>query len=137
MKEISGAKKINAVSWCIGGTMLATTMSVLASKRKKPIATATFFTTLLDFSDPGELGVFIDESQVQQHEHKLKEGGVMPGKQLASTFAMLRANDLVWSYVVNNYLKGKTPPPGFAKLFSKYILRKYHVVLNFVVLSLI
>jgi len=111
VKEISGAKKINAVSWCIGGTMLATTMSVLASKRKKPIATATFFTTLLDFSDPGELGVFIDESQVQQHEHKLKEGGVMPGKQLASTFAMLRANDLVWSYVVNNYLKGKTPPP--------------------------
>lgn len=111
VKEISAAKKINAVAWCIGGTMLATTMSVLASKRKKPIATATFFTTLLDFSDPGELGVFIDESQVKQHEHKLKDGGVMPGKQLATTFAMLRANDLVWSYVVNNYLKGKTPPP--------------------------
>ena len=111
VKEISGAKKINAVSWCIGGTMLATTMAVLAAKRKKPIASATFFTTLLDFSDPGELGVFIDESQVQQHEHKLKEGGVMPGKQLATTFAMLRANDLIWSYVVNNYLKGKTPPP--------------------------
>ena len=111
VKEISGAKKINAVAWCIGGTMLATTMGVLAAKRKKPIASATFFTTLLDFSDPGELGVFIDESQVNQHEHKLKKGGVMPGKQLASTFAMLRANDLVWSYVVNNYLKGKTPPP--------------------------
>jgi len=111
VQNISGAKKINAVAWCIGGTMLATTMSVLASKRKKPIACATFFTTLLDFSDPGELGVFIDESQVKQHEYKLKEGGVMPGKQLASTFAMLRANDLIWSYVVNNYLKGKTPPP--------------------------
>ncbi|MEW4983186.1 MAG: class I poly(R)-hydroxyalkanoic acid synthase [Cycloclasticus sp.] len=111
VKEISNAKKINGVAWCIGGTMLATTMAVLATKRKKPFATATFFTTLLDFSDPGELGVFIDESQVQQHEHKLKEGGVMPGKQLASTFAMLRANDLIWSYVVNNYLKGKTPPP--------------------------
>jgi polyhydroxyalkanoate synthase len=111
VKNISGAKKMNAVAWCIGGTMLATTMSVLAAKRKKPIASATFFTTLLDFSDPGELGVFIDESQVKQHEHKLKEGGIMPGKQLASTFAMLRANDLIWSYVVNNYLKGKTPPP--------------------------
>ncbi|MBV1913255.1 MAG: class I poly(R)-hydroxyalkanoic acid synthase [Cycloclasticus sp.] len=111
VKAISGAKKINGVSWCIGGTMLATTMAVLATKRKKPFATVTFFTTLLDFSDPGELGVFIDESQVQQFEHKLKEGGVMPGKQLASTFAMLRANDLIWSYVVNNYLKGKTPPP--------------------------
>ena len=111
VKAISGAKKINAVAWCIGGTMLATTLSVLAAQRKKPIASATFFTTLLDYSDPGELGVFIDESQVKQHEHKLKEGGVMPGKQLASTFAMLRANDLIWSYVVNNYLKGKTPPP--------------------------
>lgn len=111
VRKISGAKKINAVAWCIGGTLLATTMAVLAAKRKKPVASATFFTTLLDFSDPGELGVFIDESQVRQHEHKLSEGGVMPGKQLAKTFAMLRANDLIWSYVVNNYLKGKTPPP--------------------------
>ncbi len=111
VKKISGAKKINGVSWCIGGTILATTMAVLAAKRKKPFNSATFFTTLLDFSDPGELGVFIDESQVNQHEHKLAEGGVMPGKQLATTFSMLRANDLVWNYVVNNYLKGKTPPP--------------------------
>ncbi|MEH6503216.1 MAG: class I poly(R)-hydroxyalkanoic acid synthase [Cycloclasticus sp.] len=111
VKAISGAKKINAVAWCIGGTMLATTMAVLATKRKKPIASVTFITTLLDFSDPGELGVFIDESQVKQYEHKLAEGGIMPGKQMASTFSMLRANDLIWSYVVNNYLKGKTPPP--------------------------
>jgi len=111
VKAISSASKINAVAWCIGGTMLATAMSVLASKRKKPFASVTFFTTLLDFSDPGELGVFIDESQVNQHEHNLAKGGVMPGKQMATTFAMLRANDLIWSYVVNNYLKGKTPPP--------------------------
>ncbi len=111
VKAISGSKKINAVSWCIGGTMLATTIAVLAAKRKKPFASATFFTTLLDFSDPGDLGVFIDESQVNQHEYKLADGGVMPGKQLATTFSMLRANDLVWNYVVNNYLKGKTPPP--------------------------
>ncbi|MBC8210330.1 MAG: class I poly(R)-hydroxyalkanoic acid synthase [Gammaproteobacteria bacterium] len=111
VKSITGAKKINAVSWCIGGTILATTIAVLAAKRKKPFASATFFTTLLDFSDPGELGVFIDESQVNQQEHKLKQGGVLPGKQLAQTFAMLRANDLIWSYVVSNYLKGKTPPP--------------------------
>ncbi|MET0025675.1 MAG: class I poly(R)-hydroxyalkanoic acid synthase [Sedimenticola sp.] len=111
VKKITGAKKINGVAWCIGGTLLATTMAVLAAKRKKPFASATFFTTLLDFSDPGELGVFIDESQVNQHEHKLAGGGVMPGKQLATTFAMLRANDLIWNYVVNNYLKGRTPPP--------------------------
>ncbi|HIJ95108.1 MAG TPA: class I poly(R)-hydroxyalkanoic acid synthase [Desulfuromonadales bacterium] len=111
VKKITGAKKINGVAWCIGGTMLATTIAVLAAKNKKPFASATFFTTLLDFSDPGELRVFIDESQVKQFEEKLKNGGVMPGKQLATTFAMLRANDLIWSYVVNNYLKGKTPPP--------------------------
>ena len=111
VKSITGAKKVNAVAWCIGGTLLATTMAVLAAKRKKPIASATFFTTLLDFSDPGELGIFIDESQMASQEQKLKESGVLPGKKLASTFAMLRANDLVWSYVVNNYLKGKTPPP--------------------------
>jgi polyhydroxyalkanoate synthase len=111
VRKITGAKKINGVAWCIGGTMLATTIAVLAAKNKKPFASATFFTTLLDFSDPGELKVFIDESQVMQHEKKLKNGGVMPGKQLASTFAMLRANDLIWNYVVNNYLKGKTPPP--------------------------
>ena len=111
VRNINGAKKINGVTWCIGGTLLATTMAVLAAKRKKPFATATFFTTLLDFSDPGELSVFIDEYQVQQHENKLKSGGVLPGKQLATTFAMLRANDLIWNYVVNNYLKGKTPLP--------------------------
>ncbi len=111
VKKITGAKKINGVSWCIGGTLLATTIAVLAAKRKKPFATATFFTTLLDFSDPGELGVFIDESQVNQHEHRLSEGGVMPGKQLATTFSMLRANDLIWNYVINNYHKGRTPPP--------------------------
>jgi len=111
VKKITGAKKINGVSWCIGGTLMATTMAVLAAKRKKPFASMTFLTTLLDFSDPGELGVFIDESQVRQHEHKLAKGGVMPGKQMASTFSMLRANDLIWNYVVNNYMKGKTPPP--------------------------
>ena len=111
VQHITGAKKINGVAWCIGGTMLATTIAVLAAKGKKPFASATFFTTLLDFSDPGDLGVFIDESQVKQHEDKLKAGGVMPGQQLATTFAMLRANDLIWNYVVNNYLKGKTPPP--------------------------
>ena len=111
VRKITGAKKINGVSWCIGGTLIATTMAVLAAKRKKPFASMTFLTTLLDFSDPGELGVFIDESQVRAHEHKLAKGGVMPGKQMASTFSMLRANDLIWNYVVNNYMKGQTPPP--------------------------
>ncbi len=106
VRKIAAAKKINAVSWCIGGTMLATTMAVLAAKRKKPVASATFFTSLMDFTDPGELRVFIDESQVRQHERKLKDGGVMPGKQLAQTFSMLRANELIWNYVFYNYMKG-------------------------------
>ena len=75
VKKITGAKKINGVAWCIGGTMLATTIAVLAAKNRKPFASATFFTTLLDFSDPGELQVFIDESQVKQFEEKLKKGG--------------------------------------------------------------
>ncbi len=111
IREITGAKKVNAVAWCIGGTMMASALAVMRAKRRNPVASLTLLTTLLDFSDPGELGVFIDEQQVAQREDQLKDGGVMPGKEMAQTFAMLRANDLIWSYVVNNYLKGKTPPP--------------------------
>lgn len=111
-KDITGAKKINTVSWCVGGTILATALAVLHGQRKQTqVASATFFTTMLDFSDPGELGVFIDEAQVAQREAMLKHSGVLSGRDLATAFSMLRANDLIWSYVVNNYLKGQTPPP--------------------------
>ncbi|OUD15514.1 PHA/PHB synthase family protein [Thioflexithrix psekupsensis] len=112
VKDITGAKKINTVSWCVGGTLLATALAVLHAQRKQSlVASATFFTTMLDFSDPGEIGVFIDENQVAQRENMLKHSGVLSGRDLATAFSMLRANDLIWSYVVNNYLKGQTPAP--------------------------
>ena len=111
VKEITGEKKMNAVAWCIGGTILVSALSVMQKKRDASFATATLMTTLLDFSDPGDLGVFLDEEEVDMREAQVSKDGVMSGKNLAIGFNMLRSNDLIWSYVVNNYLKGKTPPP--------------------------
>lgn len=110
-KEISGADQVNTVAWCVGGTLLSTALAVLQARGDQTISSATFFTTLLDFTEPGELGVFVDETQVAQREAQLEHTGMLNGKDLAMVFSMLRANDLIWSYVVNNYLKGKTPPP--------------------------
>ena len=115
--KICGVKKINALGFCVGGTLLATALAVLKAKRKNPAASLTLLATMLDFYDTGELSVFIDEAYVQNRERQFadrsdgSEGGVVPGRELAITFASLRANDLIWHYVVNNYLKGKTPPP--------------------------
>ena len=111
IKEITGAKKVNAVAWCVGGTLLASALAVMHGRESRSIASATFLTTLLDFSEPGELGVFIDDTVVDQRQKKLEQTGMLAGKDLAFVFSLLRANDLIWSYVVNNYLKGKTPPP--------------------------
>ena len=110
-QEISGAKTINALGFCVGGTMLGTALAVLAARKKKPVASATFLTTFLDFSDTGVLDVFIDEAFVRYRETQMGEGGLMKGKDMASTFSFLRPNDLVWNYVVGNYLKGESPPP--------------------------
>jgi polyhydroxyalkanoate synthase len=110
-KKITRSKQLNAVAWCVGGTLLATTLAVMHARNDKSIASATFFTTLLDFSEPGELGVFIDAEQVAQRQDQVKKAGILPGQDLAMIFSMLRANDLIWSYVVNNYLKGKQPMP--------------------------
>ena len=107
----TGEKEVNAAGYCLGGTLLATTLAYLAAKRKKRIASATFFTTMTDFSEPGELGVFIDEVQVSSLEKKMAERGFLEGSEMAGTFNMLRANDLIWSFVVNNYLLGKDPFP--------------------------
>jgi polyhydroxyalkanoate synthase len=112
VKELTGAKKINTASWCVGGTILATALAVLHERKNAGlIGSATFFTTMIDFSQPGELGIFIDKSQIEHKESQLKHEGILSGKDLATAFSMLRANDLIWSYVVNNYLKGQTPPP--------------------------
>ena len=110
-KKIARSKKLNAVAWCVGGTLLATALAVMHARKDRSIASATFFTTLLDFSEPGELGVFIDPQQVAERQDQVKKAGMLPGKDLALIFSMLRANDLIWSYVVNNYLKGKQPMP--------------------------
>nr|WP_315848169.1 class I poly(R)-hydroxyalkanoic acid synthase [uncultured Rhodoferax sp.] len=110
-QDISGSPTINALGFCVGGTMLGTALGVLAARGEKPVDSATFLTTFLDFSDTGILDVFIDESFVKYREGELGKGGLMKGQDLASTFSFLRPNDLVWNYVVGNYLKGETPPP--------------------------
>lgn len=111
VREITGAEDINALGFCVGGTMLGTALAVLAARGEKPVHSATFLTTFLDFSDTGILDVFIDEAFVRFREMQFANGGLMPGRDLATTFSFLRPNDLVWNYVVGNYLKGETPPP--------------------------
>ena len=96
--------------FCVGGTIAATALAVLAARGQQPAASVSLLTTLLDFSDTGVLEVFVDETQVAQREQKLAKGGLMPGRDLATTFSALRPNDLVWNYVQQNYLKGKEPP---------------------------
>ncbi|MES2975538.1 MAG: class I poly(R)-hydroxyalkanoic acid synthase [Pseudomonadota bacterium] len=110
-REISGAKTINALGFCVGGTILGTALAVLAARGEKPVASATFLTALLDFTDTGILDIFIDEAFVKYREMQMGKGGLLKGQELASTFSFLRPNDLVWNYVVGNYLKGETPPP--------------------------
>ena len=110
-REVTGAETINALGFCVGGTMLSTGLAVLAARGEKPVNSATLLTTLIDFTDTGILDVFIDEAFVKFREMQFAKGGLMPGGDLATTFSFLRANDLVWNYVVGNYLKGETPPP--------------------------
>ncbi|MEO8013092.1 class I poly(R)-hydroxyalkanoic acid synthase [Polaromonas sp.] len=111
VKEITGADTINALGFCVGGTILSTALAVLAARDEKPVESVTLLTSLLDFSDTGILDIFIDETSVKYREAEMGKGGLLKGKDLASTFSFLRPNDLVWNYVVGNYLKGETPPP--------------------------
>ena len=109
-QEISGQKQVNTLGFCVGGTILATALAVMYARGESPVSSLTLMTALLDFEDPGMLDLFIDETQVRQREQTLGKGGLMPGRDLAITFNNLRSNDLVWNYVVNNYLQGKQPP---------------------------
>ena len=111
VQSITGADQINALGFCVGGTILSNALAVMAARGQEPVASATFLTTLIDFADTGILDVFIDEAFVQFRELQMGKGGLMKGQDLASTFSFLRPNDLVWNYVVGNYLKGETPPP--------------------------
>jgi polyhydroxyalkanoate synthase len=111
IEQATGEKAVNAIGYCLGGTLLACTLAYMASKRDSRIKSATFFTTMVDFSEAGELGVFIDEEQLAALEEKMKRRGYLGGREMATTFNMLRANDLIWSFVVNNYLLGQDPFP--------------------------
>ncbi len=108
-RAISGADKVNAVGWCVGGTILSSALAVLRARGDESVASLTLLTTMLDFSDPGDLGVFIDEQGVSQREQTIGRGGIYSGGELGFVFQTLRANDLIWPYVVNNYLKGGAP----------------------------
>ena len=108
-REITGADKANALGFCVGGTLLGAGLAVMGAKGDDSVASATYLTTMLDFHDPGQIGLFVDEASVAQREATLGRGGILPGSDLAGVFSSLRANDLVWPYVVNNYLKGGTP----------------------------
>ncbi|MCD6043693.1 MAG: class poly(R)-hydroxyalkanoic acid synthase, partial [Burkholderiales bacterium] len=112
VEKATGSRQVNFIGYCLGGTLLGATLGYLSKQQQQSrVASATFFVSLLDFSQPGELGVFIDEEQVQSLERKMNERGYLEGSEMAGTFNLLRANDLVWSFVVNNYLLGKDPFP--------------------------
>jgi polyhydroxyalkanoate synthase len=111
VEKATGSDRINAIGYCLGGTLLGASLAWLAAKKDRRVASATFFVTMLDFEHPGELGVFIDETQVASLEKKMHSRGYLEGSEMATTFNMLRSNDLIWSFVVNNYLLGKQPFP--------------------------
>ena len=109
--QATGEHDANVIGYCLGGTLLAATLGYLAAKKQKRIASATFMTALVDFTAAGELEVFIDENQVASLEKKMAERGYLEGSEMANTFNLLRANDLIWSFVINNYLLGRDPFP--------------------------
>ncbi|HWA45386.1 MAG TPA: class I poly(R)-hydroxyalkanoic acid synthase [Hypericibacter adhaerens] len=112
IREATGEPDANVIGYCLGGTLVASTLAWLWAKKKADrIASTTFLTTLTDFKEPGDLGVFIDEEQLQSLEARMNEKGYLEGSAMANTFNMLRANDLIWSFVINNYLLGKEPFP--------------------------
>lgn len=110
VRSITRVKKPNVLGFCVGGTMLTSALAVARARGEEPVSSLTLMTTLLDFADPGELGCMIDEASQTAREASLGKGGVLKGQELANVFSFLRANDLVWQYVVSNYLKGNKPP---------------------------
>ena len=111
IEQATGERESTVIGYCLGGTLLACTLAYLAAKRERRIAAASFFAALTDFENPGELGLFIDEEQLAAMDQMMARRGFLEGREMATTFNMLRANDLIWSFVVNNYLLGKEPFP--------------------------
>ncbi len=108
--DITRQPQVNALGFCVGGTMLASALALAEARGEHPVAALTLLTSLLDFHDTGILSVFVDEAHALLRDHQLGAGGLMPGRDLATTFSFLRPNELVWNYVVGNYLKGQKPP---------------------------
>ena len=111
VKDICGVDQVNALGFCVGGTIISSALSVMRARGGNEVASLTLLTTLLDFSEPGELGCFIDEASVVARENTIGKGGLLTGRELSTVFSALRANDLIWQYVVGNYLKGIKPAP--------------------------
>lgn len=111
VSEITGGAKVDLLSWCNGGTMLTAALSVLPAELSGKVNTATFLSSLIDFSDPGELEVFIDRPQLQTYGQRMRTAGVAPGRDIARAMSLLHANDSVWNFVIDNYLMGKDPAP--------------------------
>jgi len=109
-KEVAGSDRVNALGFCVGGTLLGAGLAVLAKNKDDLVSSATFLAAMLDFQEPGQLGLFIDQPSVAAREATIGAGGILPGQDLAFVFSSLRANDLVWPYVVSNYLRGEQPP---------------------------
>ncbi|WP_027553612.1 alpha/beta hydrolase [Bradyrhizobium sp. Cp5.3] len=109
IEKATGEMKVHTAGYCVGGTMLATTLAWLAEKRRQRVSSATFFAAQVDFTHAGDLLVFVDEEQIAALEHDMRAAGVLEGSKMAMAFNMLRSNDLIWSYVVSNYLKGQQP----------------------------
>jgi polyhydroxyalkanoate synthase subunit PhaC len=108
-RSISGADKVNVVGWCVGGTILSSALAILRTRGDESVASVTLLTTMLDFREPGDLGVFVDEESVRQREQTIGSGGIYRGAELGFVFQTLRSRELIWPNVINNYLKGKSP----------------------------
>ncbi len=111
IEAATGEREANVIGYCLGGTLLASTLAYMAEKGDDRIKSATYLVTMVDFAEAGELSVFIDEEQLAALEDRMRTQGFLEGRDMATTFNMLRANDLIWSFVVNNYLLGKDPFP--------------------------
>ena len=111
VEEVTGEHSMDIIGYCVGGTLLAVTLALMARWGDDRIATATFFTTQVDFTHAGDLKVFVDDEQITRVEKSMAEKGYLEGASMAGAFNMLRSRDLIWPYVVNNYMKGKEPLP--------------------------
>ena len=111
IEQTTGERKVSAMGYCVGGTLLSMTLAWMGAVKDDRIASATLLTTQVDFTDPGDLKHFVDEQRIQSIEGKMDEAGFLEGARMASAFNMLRPNELIWTYFVNNYLRGKEPPP--------------------------